>query len=277
MLHPFAVLSLFLMVVLVGLSTPLSAERRIQTVNFGVVPQQSAQKLALKWQPVFDALQASSGIQILFKTAPDIPEFERRLAEGEYDLAYMNPYHFTVFNLEPGYQAMVRAADREIKGIIVVARDSSIQQLSDLSGLTLAFPAPAAFAASMLPRAYLANENIMIATKYVQTHDSVYLTVARGLYAAGGGVMRTFASMPDNVKAQLRILWTTPGYTPHAIANHPRLSGQVRFRLTQALLHLDQTPEGRLALQGLKINGFTPAEDADWDDVRALKIGLLGG
>jgi len=252
-----------------------SADEKDNSINFGIVPQQSAKKLASKWQPVFDVIQERTGLRILFKTASNIPTFEKRVANGSFDAVYMNPYHFTVYNENPGYQALVKAKEKWIKGIVVVAKDSPITQLTQLQNKIMAFPAPAAFAASVLPRAFLKQENISITPKYVQTHDSVYLNVARGIYPAGGGVKRTFSSMPEGLKQQLRILWTTPGYTPHAIAVHPTLGKQKRKRLLEGLLKLADTQQGLSALDGLKIKGFEPAQNSDWDDVRDLNIDLI--
>jgi phosphonate transport system substrate-binding protein len=69
-----------------------------RSLSFGVVPQQSATELAKAWIPLFNVLSESAGLGLRFATAPSIPIFEQRLAAGEYDLAYMNPYHYTVFS-----------------------------------------------------------------------------------------------------------------------------------------------------------------------------------
>ena len=64
------------------------------TLTLGIVPQQSAKKLAETWQPLINYISEHADIDVVFKTAKDIPTFEQRLAEGEYDIAYMNPFHF---------------------------------------------------------------------------------------------------------------------------------------------------------------------------------------
>jgi phosphonate transport system substrate-binding protein len=244
-------------------------------LSFGVVPQQSASKLARTWNPLLEYLKQRTGVGFTFRTAPSIPEFERRVSAGAYDMAYMNPYHYTVFSESPGYLAFAKARDKQIKGIIVVRADSPIQSIHDLGGKTLAFPAPAAFAASILTRSYLAEQEVAFNPKYVSSHDSVYRTVAKGLYTAGGGVKRTFAATAPEIRAQLRILWTTKGYTPHAIAAHPRVPPEVVERIAGALFEMDGGPEGRTHLDSLKVKGFEAATDSDWDDVRALRIDLL--
>ncbi len=135
---------------------PVAAESvATPSLSFGIVPQQSAATLARLWSPVLKYLTRATGDPLQLETAPDIPVFEQRLAAGEYDLAYMNPYHYTVFHRVPGYQAFAKEKDRRIQGILVVLKDSHYQRPEDLDGQTLVFPAPAAFAASVLPRAAL--------------------------------------------------------------------------------------------------------------------------
>ena len=245
------------------------------TLSFGIVPQQSANKLAKLWTPIFSYLSEKTGDTILFATAQDIPTFEKRLLSGEYDLAYMNPYHYTVFSQKPGYRAIAKQKDKRIKGIVVVAKDSPVTSLQDLTGDTLAFPSPAAFAASVLPRAKMEKEGVLFSPKYVSSHDSVYLTVAKGLFPAGGGVVRTFNNARPEVRDSLRVLWTTPGYTPHAIATHPRVEPEVVERLKTALLDMNSDPQGQALLKTINFSGMESAEDQDWNDVRELNITLL--
>ena len=253
--------------------SPVKSDQ-IAPLTFGVVPQQAASKLARLWSPILDDLGARTGVRIGFRTAPDIPTFERRLAAGDYDLAYMNPYHYTVFSKDPGYRAFARQRDHRIRGLLVVRRDSPIRDIADLAGKTVAFPAPAAFAASVLPQAALRQAGIDIEAHYVRSHDSVYRAVVQGLYPAGGGIERTFQGTEPEVRDQLRVLWTTLDYTPHAIAAHPRIDPALVARIRDAMVAMAETPLGAELLEAIEFEGIEPGEDADWDDVRALGIDL---
>ena len=244
-------------------------------ISFGVVPQQAASKLARLWVPLLDRVARDSGIGIEFRTAKDIPTFEAEVARGGYDCAYMNPYHFTVFHEQPGYHAIAHARDKKIKGILVVRKDSPVEDIMALDGAEVAFPAPAAFAATILPSKELASRGIEVKPNYVSSHDSVYRSVERGLFVAGGGVVRTFRNAAPEVTSNLRILWTTEGYTPHAIACAPGVPEQTRHKLQAALVALEQEAAGRELLSAIKIKGFTAADNDDWDDVRALGIDNL--
>ena len=244
-------------------------------LTFGVVPQQSASKLARLWTPILQHLGEKTGFSVRFRTAPDIPTFEKRLAAGEYDLAYMNPYHYTVFHQSPGYLAMARARDKRIRGILVVRKDSDIADLAGLEGSTLAFPAPAAFAATILAQSHLNDLGISYEPRYVSSHDSVYRAVAKGIYPAGGGVMRTLETTESEVRDALRVLWTSEGYTPHAIAAHPDTAQETLLAVQRALLAMETDTEGRKLLEPLGIKGFEAAVDSDWNDVRHLNIDRL--
>ena len=264
-----------LLFVSLALLPALSFAVDTKPLTFGIVPQQSAAKLARLWGPIMRHLSEQTGRKIVFKTAPNIPAFEKRVLAGEYDVAYMNPYHFTVFNQKPGYHAVARQANKLIKGIIVVRKDSKLEALSELQGKKLAFPAPAAFAASVLPRAELTQQGVAFDPNYVSSHDSVYRNVAKGLFPAGGGIQRTLNNVAPDIREQLRVMWTTSGYTPHAIAVHPDMDEATRKAVQGALLAMNDSEKGRQLLATIKFKGIEPATDKDWDDVRALNITLL--
>ncbi|RJX75210.1 phosphate/phosphite/phosphonate ABC transporter substrate-binding protein [Vibrio sinensis] len=244
-----------------------------QELTFGVVPQQSAAKLAKQWQPLLDSWGRLAGVDIKFATARDIPTFEKRLAAGEYDMAYMNPYHFTLVNHTPGYTALARAKDKRITGILVARKDWD-GDLKDLQNQIIAFPAPRAFGATIINQSELSQNGVDFDAKYVGSHDSVYLSVARGLYPAGGGVGRTFNSFNDETKKDLKIIYRTEAYTPHAFAVFNQVDTQTKDALRDAVVKLNQDPQAKQSFDMLKIKGLQMAKDSDWNDIVQLGISL---
>ncbi|POB67123.1 phosphate ABC transporter substrate-binding protein, partial [Vibrio vulnificus] len=99
--------------------------------------------------------------------------------------------------------------------------------------------------------------------------------VARGLLPAGGGIARTLNAAPADVRQQLKILWTSDGYTPHPIAVKPTLDANTVLALQNALLNLHQRNKTESLLNPLKISAFVAAQDSDWNDIRQLDIKLL--
>ena len=257
---------------LAALCAPAGLARAEKVYTFAVVPQESASQMAENWTPVLNALAQKSGLALSFTTAPDIPTFEKRVAAGDYDFVYMNPYHYTVFNARPGYRALARAKGERVRGIVVVRKDSAYKDLKDLSGATLAFPSYASFAATLVIESDLRKRGIAYTPQIVKSHNSVYLDVAKGLYPAGGGVPRTFRLLDDSVARELRILYTSADYTSHAIASRPGMDAATRDTLLKAMLALSQDDKALELMQRIGFKGFEAAADRDWDDVRALGI-----
>ncbi|ATP28453.1 phosphate ABC transporter substrate-binding protein [Chromobacterium violaceum] len=248
------------------------APRAAPLLRVGVVPQQSALSLAQAWGPLLQYLGAQCAMELRFETAPDIPAFEQRVAAGSYDLVYVNPLHYVQFHEKPGYLPLAREKDRKLVGLIVVRGDSPVTEVRQLEGMDLALPAPEAFAASVLPRIELENMGVRARIHYVGSHDSVYLGVAQGLFAAGGGINRTWQQQPEALRGKLRILWQTPPYTPHAFAAHPRLPAAQKRCLQRELVGLSEQPEGQRLLRQLQLTPLTEAQDSDWNDIRRLKL-----
>jgi len=78
--------------------------------------------------------------------------------------------------------------------------------------------------------------------------------------------------MPSEIRKKLRILHTTKGYTPHAIAAHSRIPTSVTQSIQRALIQMDQSDNGRNILQHIKIKGWEKAVDSDWNDIREIQL-----
>lgn len=241
-----------------------------ETLIVGVVPQQSASRLAKIWVPFLREVSNGSGHKLSFATAKDIPTFEACLARGAYDFSYMNPYHYIIYHGAVGYQAFAKQKQKRLKGIIVSRNDSDLSDLNGLEGEVVAFPSPAAFGASVIPRAEMRRQKITFTPRYVKSHDSVYRAVSAGLVPAGGGVLRTFNTVAEEIRSQLKVIYTTEGYTPHAFAAHPDIAPNIVQDVFQAMSDLENTDQS--VLKSLGMEGIEKGIDADWDDVRALGL-----
>lgn len=243
-------------------------------LRFGVVPQGSPADVLRAWTPVADALTDALGRPVVAETERDIPTFEACVQAGVYDIVYMNPYHYVIFDELTGYRAVAHRANALLNGLIVVREDSGLHALTDLEGLEIAFPSPAAFAASILQRAELRAAGISFTPIYTRSHSSAYLAVARGVLPAGAGVDRTLAAFSQNNEAfeDFRFIHVTNGYTPHPIAVSPRLGPETTERVAAILTALDEMRPD--ALEPLSISGFQRPSAKAYDDVRALPLSI---
>lgn len=238
-------------------------------LTLGVVPQQSPLKLAKKWIQVTDYLSEKTGVKIVFKTENSIPAFQKELYAGKYDLAYMNPYHFVVANEKQNYEAAIRA-DKLIKGIFV-SKGTTFNP-EDFKGKTFLFPAPKAFAATLVTKYELKEKFGFDIDKeakvmYVNSHDSVYKGVARGIGDFGGGIVRTYNNFEKNKdKSTLNIVYTTKGYPSHPIAFHPKISKEIQNKIIEAFLTM---PEDLKKI--LSIKNFIKTDTKEYEIIKKFE------
>jgi phosphonate transport system substrate-binding protein len=221
--------------------------------SVAIVPQYKPQQLQQEWQPILDRIGTETGARFELRHYPSIPEFEKSFLSGEVDFVYMNPYHVVMAHRAQGYIPLV-ADEKPLNGILVVAARGPITQLKDLDGKKIAFPAPNAFGASLLMRALLTeNAKVDFTPSYVKTHANVYRQVIAGDAAAGGGVNATYADLPAEARANLRILFETPGAAAHPMMAHPRVPKEMRAAFAKAFLGLTQESAGQALLREARV------------------------
>lgn len=256
-----------LLVVFGTLLSVLSAEAT-DTYSFAVVPQFDQRKLFTIWKPIIENVSKRTGIQLNLVATLTVPEFERELSKGSFDFVYANPYHVLREESRQGYIPLVRDKT-PLRGILVVARDSSFKTPADLDGQQMAIPSFNALGASLLLRADLAQLfKVRVNPVNVKTHSSVYLYVANGLIPAGGGVEKTLQEQEPAVRDLLRVLYTTREMPSHPIAAHPRVPLKVQQAVRQAILALDGSEEGRKLLREVPIQAVVPASMKDYAPMR---------
>jgi len=240
------------------------------TFTFGVVPQQSPFKLVKVWQPVADYLEHATGDKFILKVEHSITKFEQKLYNGEYDIAYMNPYHYIVANKKNGYIAKIRN-NKNLVGILVAKKNNIVLDISMVKNSQFLFPAPYAFAATLLIKYELLKQfGINIDTnnklKYVNSHDSVYKGIARGIGDVGGGIERTFNNLYDKKsKEALVILYKTKSYPSHVIAFKKDIPEKKIDKISKAILKIPDEILSTLSMQKL-----IRTDDSSYDIVRDI-------
>jgi len=245
-------------------------------ITIGIVPQQSPFQLMKVWNPIIKYLEKETGEKVVLKLECSFPKFESELYSGKYDIAYMNPYHYVIAHKKIGYIPMVRASEN-LAGIVVVNKNSNITDISMAKNKTFLFPAINAFAATILVKyELLAYYGIDIDKQnkvlYVNSHNSVYKGVARGVGNFGGGIERTLKSINDKESTdRLTILYKTKDYPSHPFAVSPNINEKVKEKFTNALLNMPKE-----LLNSLSIKQILKTNDAQYDSIRDLvkKISL---
>lgn len=252
---------------LIFLSTLLFSKE----ITLGIVPQQSPLELSKKWLKITEYLNEKTGINVIFKTEQSIPLFEEKLYSGSYDIAYINPYHFILANNKQGYNAFIRSKDN-IVGIILGRKNESFEP-NNLKGKTFLFPAPNAFAATLLTKFELKKKFNFDVDKeakvlYVNSHDSVYKGISRKVGDFGGGISRTFENFDElSDKENLEIVYITNNYPSHPFVYHPKLDKETVNKISKAFLEMPNELKDLLS-----IKEFITTLNSEFDVIRDLDV-----
>ena len=265
---PILIILLYLLV-----NFNLCSAAQVSTYTFAVVPQYPKLTIHKNWTPLIKYLSKQLGVKIVLKHYPSISEFDSDLKLGVPDFAYMNPYQAVEAKKSQGYIPLIRDGVKQLKGILVVRKDSTIKSVGDIKGQVVAFPDPNAFAASLYPRAILNDKLIEFKPQYVVTHANVYRHVILNKVNVGGGVYGTLNNEKPNIRNHLRIIFETPGSSPHPIGAHPRVPKEIQSKVIAAILKIADDQAKKKLLEAIQITKPVKANyEIDYRTLEALKL-----
>jgi phosphonate transport system substrate-binding protein len=257
---------------LLGLTTQVRAHPHGEPLLIGLAPQQDPSKVYQMMQPFLQYMEREVKYKFTFETAPTIPEFQKRVLEGRYDLWWGNPLTYVQANKTIGYVAIARDTTR-IAGLLITRKDNGITAPKDLVGKKVAFSAPDAIGGTLLVRDYLVRGGVpsdMIHVVYTGTHDSAYRAVLDGHAEAAGGVPRSWNALDPADRERLTVLAKTAEVAPQPFAVHPRVYRSWVTMIQRALVRLNWVPEGREILKSMQFAEIVVSNDIDYDMHREL-------
>ena len=231
----------------------LGDQNSTKAFTVAVVPQLPRAATYAKWAPLLETIGRNTKQCFDLVIPETIPAFEKLLFKGVPDFAFVNPYHEVMAKKRKGYIPLVMDSRSKLTGILVVQVNSPIKSIQELNGKEIAFPAPNAFAASLLIRAELAKKGIYIKPKYLNTHASSYRAAAIGDVVASGGVNTTLQREELALRESLRVLYETFGYAPHPFVANPRVPINIRKSVADAFISLSGTESGDKLLEGIQM------------------------
>ncbi|MFZ2739716.1 MAG: phosphate/phosphite/phosphonate ABC transporter substrate-binding protein [Burkholderiaceae bacterium] len=249
-----------------------SSHQPAKVLRLAVVPQLTPVELSKAWSPIVQAL-AQIGIACELTVHPSIEEFETEFMQGKADIVYLNPYHMVMAKRAHRYEPLVRDK-RPLQGVLLVKNEGPIKTIEQLKGQRISFPAPNAFAASLYVRAILERQyRLTYEPHYAFTHRNAVRQVLAGDSAAAGIVKTTFEGEPPEVRQALRVIYSTPEVPPHPIAVHPRISADVRKKISDLLLDMAKDPVRKPLMQGILMPDPLRARyEQDYEPLEQLKI-----
>ena len=264
------------LLVLASSTLPLAAQQQQQlNLTLGVYSWKKPTEVVRDFAPatveLTRLLQAEIGRPALitlrvFKTYDECLD---KFVAGEIDLVRFGPASYVLAKKRNPHVQLLAAEQEDGKkrcrGVIAVRKDSPVQCIEDLKGRTFAFGDENSTIGRYLSQAVLVGKGVhaddLAKHRYLERHDKVFKAVEIGDYDAGALHEGPFEDL--NTKGQLRELMRFENAGKPWVAR-AGLDANVVAALQRALLAM-KAPE---PLQALKVHGFLPTCEADFDKIR---------
>ena len=241
---------------------------------FGFLPLISAEQLVIRFSPLVEYLWDNLDVQVRIETAPDFVEFARRTHEEQrYDILFTAPHFYSQAHQKAGYELVVSVDSPGMWAIIVVPDQSPIQTIHDLRGKRLATVPPLGLATLLVRKTLFEagiDPDVDLDMVITPTHHASLLSSYHGVTDASSLMQPPFEVASKKVRESMRIIARTES-TPHIpISVAPRLGEACAAEITDLLIKMGSTPEGRAVLEHNNFTGFRKGDPAVYERLNEL-------
>ncbi|MFO8024936.1 phosphate/phosphite/phosphonate ABC transporter substrate-binding protein [Thiohalophilus sp.] len=242
---------------------------------FGVHPLHNPNRLYLTFGPLVDYLnQHIEGIRFKLEASRNYAAYDKKLYAGRFHFALPNPYQ-TVNSLKHNYQVFGKMADdHNFRGIILARKDKNIQNVAQLKGSAVSFPAPTALAATMMPQFYLQTNGLDVMKEidihYVGSQESSVMNVYLGNTLAGATwppPWHALSKERPELAQELEIVWETEPLPNNGLVVRNDIDPEIVEQVANLLFKLHTHEQGAKILDEIELSKFEPARDETYKPV----------
>jgi phosphonate transport system substrate-binding protein len=249
----------------------------VETVYlFGVHPLHNPQHLYEVFGPLMDYLSEQiPGVRFKLEASRNYAAYDEKLYARKFHFSLPNPFQ-TVNAIDKGYRVFAKMGDDDnFRGIILIRRDSDIQQVSDLKGRAVSYPAPTALAATMMPQYYLQTHGVGVMreldNRYVGSQESsvmnVYLKQTEAA-ATWPPPWRALTKQRPELKRALKVIWQTEPLINNGLVALPEVPAAIVQQVQALLVTLHTHEQGRQILEPMELSRFEHADNGTYGVVR---------
>ena len=266
-------------------STPLAADG----LHLVLTPSQKPTDLLATGEEFGKVLAGLTGIPVRVTVASDYAAVIEALRNRTADLAFVHPGGYVLASREA--KAVIVAKNlwhgkSSFTARIYVRKDSGLKSLEELRGKTMAFIDPASSSGYIYPMVLLIERGLVKnrdpktffrEVVFAGSHDAGMRALLNGhVDALASFDMAREQYLTDPAERE-RIVFVaeTPAIPEAGIAARGGLDPATFAKVREALLKIHGPAYAPLLKRLYEIDGFAPAEDRDYDPVRAA-IELLG-
>ena len=250
-----------------------------ETLRLGLLPTEA--DVLTQWQPVVEHLEAELGINVEPIVGADYTATITAARNGNLDVAWLSPKPYVTARTQGAeIVPVVKWINKDTgiagyKSLLITHRDTGIKSLADAQGRTFAFNDPESTSGFLVPTVFflereIVPENYFSEVFLLGSHEATAMAVASNEVDLASNNNETLPRLIEAgriAEEDIHIVWESPLIPADPISVRTSLPDSFRDAVRDAFLQFDD-PE---ALDVLRIKGWIPAADADYDVIRTLE------
>ncbi|MDH5327107.1 MAG: phosphate/phosphite/phosphonate ABC transporter substrate-binding protein [Gammaproteobacteria bacterium] len=256
----------------------------IKVLRVGVLPDQSSEKIEKKYGPLFEYLAGSVNAKYEIVIPSSYDELLIEFHKGNIDIAYFGAVTFIMANIkDQAVPLAMRDVDMRFTSIFIAPTKYSENKIKEFKGKKLSFGSKLSTSGHLMPRYFLANQNISPETYFSEVlysgaHDKTALMVQDGVAdigVANANVIRQMFADGDLDKSKVKEIWETPPYPDYVWAASNKVPKHLLRKLIDAFTKLDVDNEThKHILQSSGARNYYPASMTDFKSLVGIMKSL---
>jgi len=288
----------WLLVALAALAALLLAPQRAlaqacedpKVLRFSIIPTQESVRELTLYKPVLDLLSKNTGKKIEFYMPTSYSSVVEALLGKWVDVAVLGPESYLIAKSQGAvidvfatyYKKKdgVQEAGPGFKSILITKKGSKFTSLDSVKGSVMLLVDPASTSGSLIPESIFGGKVVKMPLKqyfskvaFSGGHDLSTIAIFDGkadaAFVATHRFMNTLTASKGKMKVEdFNILWTSPLIPQDPFVYRSTLCPELKAKIQQTFVTLDQTPEGKKYLDNVDAEKFVAMKDSDYDVIR---------
>lgn len=261
-------------------SNEQTAQANLTPLVLGVFPRRRPTLTVELFEPLAKHLSQRIGREVKLETAKDFDTFWQNVINRRYDIVHYNQLHYIESQEKYRYDLIAineEFGSKTISSAIIVRKDSGINSILDLKGKKIIFGGDATAMVAFVVNKLLLRRAGLKDGDYLEIiaknpPNAVFTAFVKHADAAGAGenALR-LPGITSQIKVEeMKILAESEPLPLHPWAVKQELDVTLKKLISQILLDLRLSDDGKMILHGAELTGISKARDADFDVIRHL-------
>jgi len=263
-----------------------------KVLKFSIIPTQETIRELTLYKPVVDLLSKNTGKKIEFYMPTSYSSVVEALLGKWVDVAVLGPESYliaknqgAVIDVFATYYKKgegVQEPGPGFKSILITKKGSKFTTVESTKGSVMLLVDPASTSGSLIPESIFGGQVVKTPLKnyfskvaFSGGHDlstnAVFEGKADAAFVATHRYMNALTASKGKMKVEdFNILWTSPLLPQDPFVYRTGLCPELKKKIADTYLTLDQTDVGKAYLQNVDSEKFVPMKDSDYDLIREV-------